>query len=70
MKTVELTKGRHRHIVRYEPGDESGVFLRLVEMMHDKEIDFDWVDVVAMWQLIEPKAMVVSFGSSASWEIE
>ena len=47
MKTLTLTKGEHRHVIRYEPGAENLVLDALMEKVkygHDPDVPFDWFD--------------------------
>jgi hypothetical protein len=48
MKTLSLVKGRHHFCFRYEPGQEAVVLESLVEMVHRRDIPFDWFDAAIL----------------------
>ena len=47
-KTLSLVKGQHRFCFRYEVGDEPSVLDALVEMVHRREMPFDWFDAAVL----------------------
>ncbi|QOV91485.1 hypothetical protein [Humisphaera borealis] len=47
-KTLSLVKGQHRFCFRYEVGDEPRVLDALVEMVHRREMPFDWFDAAVL----------------------
>jgi hypothetical protein len=48
MKTLSLVKGRHHFCFRYEVGQESGVLNSLVELVHRRDVPFDWFDAAIL----------------------
>jgi hypothetical protein len=48
MKTLSLVKGRHQYCFRYEVGQESQVLEALVDMVHRRELSFDWFDAAVL----------------------
>ena len=44
VKTLSLVKGREHFCFRYEVGQENKVLDALVEMVHRRELGFDWFD--------------------------
>jgi len=48
MKTLSLAKGRHRFCFRYEAGQEALVLDSLVEMVHRRDLSFDWFDAAIL----------------------
>jgi hypothetical protein len=48
MKTLSLVKGRHHYCFRYEAGQEAKVLESLVEMVHRRELSFDWFDAAVL----------------------
>ena len=48
LRTISLVKGRHHFCFRYEPGQESGVLSALVDMVHRRELSFDWFDAAVL----------------------
>jgi hypothetical protein len=48
MKTISLLKGHHQFCFRYAVGDESKVLDALVEMVHRRELCFDWFDAAVL----------------------
>jgi hypothetical protein len=48
MKTLSLVKGRHHFCFRYEAGQEAGVLESLVELVHRRDIPFDWFDAAIL----------------------
>lgn len=47
-KTLSLVKGAHRFCFRYEVGQESSVLQSLVEMVHRRDLSFDWFDAAVL----------------------
>jgi hypothetical protein len=48
VKTISLMKGRQHFCFRYEAGQESKVLDSLVEMVHRRDLSFDWFDAAVM----------------------
>jgi hypothetical protein len=48
MKTLSLVKGRHHFCFRYEVGQEAGVLNSLVDLVHRRDIPFDWFDAAIL----------------------
>ena len=48
MKTLSLVKGRHHFCFRYEVGQETSVLNSLVELVHRRDIPFDWFDAAIL----------------------
>ena len=48
IKTLSLVKGRHHFCFRYEVGEEAKVLDALVEMVHRRELSFDWFDAAVL----------------------
>jgi hypothetical protein len=48
IKTLSLVKGRHQYCFRYEVGRESQVLEALVDMVHRRELAFDWFDAAVL----------------------
>jgi hypothetical protein len=48
MKTLTLAKGRHQFCFRYEAGQEAVVLESLVEMVHRRDLPFDWFDAAIL----------------------
>jgi len=48
MKTLSLVKGRHHFCFKYEAGQEAGVLESLVELVHRRDIPFDWFDAAIL----------------------
>jgi hypothetical protein len=48
MKTLSLVKGQHQFCFRYEVGQESKVLEALVDMVHRRELCFDWFDAAVL----------------------
>ncbi len=48
MKTLSLVKGRHHFCFRYEVGQEGVVLNSLVDLVHRREIPFDWFDAAIL----------------------
>jgi hypothetical protein len=48
MKTLSLVKGRHHYCFRYEAGQEAGVLNSLVELVHRRDLPFDWFDAAIL----------------------
>ena len=47
-RTLSLVKGRHHYCFRYEIGQETRVLGSLVEMVHNRELSFDWFDAAVL----------------------
>ena len=48
VKTLSLVKGREHFCFRYEVGQEAKVLDALVEMVHRRELSFDWFDAAVL----------------------
>ena len=48
MKTLSLAKGRHHFYFRYEAGQEALVLDSLVELVHRRDLPFDWFDAAIL----------------------
>jgi hypothetical protein len=48
LKTLTLNKGKEYFCFRYEPGEESKVLDALVEMVHRRDLAFDWFDAAVL----------------------
>ena len=48
MKTLSLVKGKQHFCFRYETGDEGQVLDALVDMVHRRELGFDWFDAAVL----------------------
>ena len=48
MKTLSLVKGQQHFCFRYEVGQESAVLKSLIEMVHRRELAFDWFDAAVL----------------------
>ena len=48
VKTLSLVKGREHFCFRYEVGQEANVLDALVEMVHRRELPFDWFDAAVL----------------------
>lgn len=48
VRTINLVKGEHRFCFRYRPGEEMTVLDALVEMVHKRELSFDWFDAAVL----------------------
>ena len=48
VKTLSLVKGREHFCFRYEVGQESKVLDTLVDMVHRRELPFDWFDAAVL----------------------
>jgi len=48
MKTLTLAKGRHQFHFRYEAGQEAQVLESLVELVHRRDLPFDWFDAAIL----------------------
>jgi len=46
--TLSLVKGGHHFCFRYGTGDEPQVLEALVEMVHRRELKFDWFDAAVL----------------------
>lgn len=44
MKTISLSKGIHKYIFKYEDGNESAMIQCLVDMVKNRDLQFDWFD--------------------------
>ena len=47
-KTLSLVKGKQHFCFKYESGQESKVLDALVEMVHRRELPFDWFDAAVL----------------------
>ena len=48
VKTLSLVKGREHFCFRYEVGQEAKVLDALVDMVHRRELGFDWFDAAVL----------------------
>lgn len=48
VKTLSLVKGREHFCFRYEVGQEAKVLDALVDMVHRRELAFDWFDAAVL----------------------
>jgi hypothetical protein len=48
VKTLSLVKGREHFCFRYEVGQEAKVLDALVDMVHRRELPFDWFDAAVL----------------------
>ncbi len=48
MRTLSLVKGQHHFCFRYEPGQESSVLDALIDMVHRRDVNFDWFDAAVL----------------------
>jgi len=48
VKTLSLVKGREHFCFRYEVGQEAKVLDALVDMVHRRELSFDWFDAAVV----------------------
>lgn len=47
-KTLSLVKGGQQFCFRYEVGEEAKVLDALIEMVHRRELAFDWFDAAVI----------------------
>jgi hypothetical protein len=47
-KTLSLSKGKHHFCFKYDAGQESQVLDTLVEMVHRRDLPFDWFDAAVL----------------------
>lgn len=47
-RTLSLVKGEHRFCFAYAVGEEPAVLDALVEMVHKRELPFDWFDAAVL----------------------
>ena len=47
-KMLTLSKGKHHFCFKYEAGQESVVLDTLVDMVHRREVPFDWFDAAVL----------------------
>jgi hypothetical protein len=47
-KTLSLVKGSHQFCFKYEVGEEQKVLDALVEMVHQRDVPFDWFDAAVL----------------------
>ena len=47
-KTLSLVKGKQHFCFKYEIGDEGKVLDALVDMVHRRELSFDWFDAAVV----------------------
>lgn len=47
-KTLSLSKGQHHFCFKYEAGQESQVLDTLVDMVHRRDVPFDWFDAAVL----------------------
>ena len=48
VRTLTLVKGQHRFSFSYETGEEPAVLDALVDMVHRREMPFDWFDAAVL----------------------
>lgn len=49
-KTLSLIKGCHHFCFKYEVGEEAKVLDIIIEMVHRRDLDFDWFDAAIISQ--------------------
>ena len=47
-KTLSLVKGSHQFQFKYEVGEEQRVLDALVELVHRRDVPFDWFDAAVL----------------------
>ena len=47
-RTLSLVKGEHRFCFAYAAGEEPAVLDALVDMVHKRELPFDWFDAAVL----------------------
>ncbi len=47
-KTLSLVKGKEHFCFRYEVGDEAKVLDALIDMVHSRDLAFDWFDAAVL----------------------
>jgi len=47
-RSLSLVKGRHHFCFRYEAGQESEVLSAMLEMVHNRDLNFDWFDAAVL----------------------
>ena len=47
-KILSLSKGKHHFCFKYEAGQESQVLDTLVDMVHRRDVPFDWFDAAVL----------------------
>jgi hypothetical protein len=47
-KTISLVKGKEHFCFRYETGQESKVLSAMVDMVHERDLCFDWFDAAVL----------------------
>ena len=47
-KTLSLSKGKHQFHFKYAAGQESHVLDTLVDMVHRRDVPFDWFDAAVL----------------------
>ncbi len=47
-KTLSLVKGSHQFRFKYEIGDEQKLLDSLVELVHRRDVPFDWFDAAVL----------------------
>jgi hypothetical protein len=48
VKTLSLVKGQQQFCFRYEVGQEAGVLDAMIDMVHRRELSFDWFDAAVL----------------------
>lgn len=48
MRTLSLVKGKQQFCFRYEVGQEVKVLDALVDLVHRRELSFDWFDAAVL----------------------
>ena len=48
VKTLSLMKGQQHFCFRYEVGQESKVLDAMIDMVHRRELSFDWFDAAVL----------------------
>jgi hypothetical protein len=47
-RTLSLMKGRHHFCFRYEPGQEADILAAMLDMVHNRDLNFDWFDAAVL----------------------
>jgi len=48
IKTLSLVKGAHQFSFKYEVGSEQNLLDALVELVHRRDVPFDWFDAAVL----------------------
>jgi hypothetical protein len=47
-RTLSLMKGRHHFCFRYEAGQEAEMLSAMLDMVHNRDLNFDWFDAAVL----------------------